>query len=91
VSHPHDAESCRETFARLSEYLDRELDPGVCQRLETHLDGCPPCRAFLDSLRRTVSLVGGLDRPRLDATTRRRVVDAFERLREELAGEGSGE
>jgi len=89
--HHHGSEPCRDVFARLSEYLDEELEPGLCERLEDHMDGCPPCRAFLDSLRRTVSLVGALDPPVLDEATRRRVIEAFHRCRDDLAGGGSGD
>ena len=56
MSHEHDPRSrqCREIFQRLSEYMDGELNPDLCDRLEGHLDDCPPCVAFLESLRRTV-------------------------------------
>lgn len=45
---------------QLSAYLDGELGPAERARLEAHLQGCPACRAELDSLRRTVELVGRL-------------------------------
>lgn len=48
---------CREIFALLSEYLDEELDTSICRRLEGHLEDCPECEAFLDSLRRTIRLI----------------------------------
>jgi len=51
---------CRELFARLSEYLDEELDPEVCAQIERHMGDCPPCQAFLESLRRTVELTRSL-------------------------------
>lgn len=56
MSHGHGRGSaeCREIFARLSEYLDAELPDAVCADLERHLDDCPPCQRFLESLRRTV-------------------------------------
>jgi anti-sigma factor RsiW len=84
MSHEHGSQSCREIFARLSEYLDDELDPGFCDRVEGHLEDCPPCQAFLESLRRTVGLVGSLPRAKLDDEARRRVIDDFARLRAEL-------
>jgi len=51
--HPHgpaDA-SCVEVFERLSEYLDGELTPADCAHIEEHIRDCPPCVAFLESLR----------------------------------------
>ena len=46
--------TCRALFARLSDYIDHQIDPGVCERLETHLDGCAPCQAYLASLEETI-------------------------------------
>jgi hypothetical protein len=53
--HRHD-EKCKEVFALLSEYLNPELPPDACQEVELHLNGCPPCIEFADSLRKTVEL-----------------------------------
>ena len=50
------SERCKEIFARLSEYLDMELSPESCRELELHLEGCPPCIDFLESLRKSIDL-----------------------------------
>ena len=42
--------SCKAMFAELSNYLDEQLDDSMCERLERHLNGCEPCKAFLASL-----------------------------------------
>lgn len=52
----HNPESCREVFELLSQYLDLELPPEACRKIESHLAGCPPCVEFAESLRRTVEL-----------------------------------
>lgn len=54
-THQHVAE-CRRIFAMLSDYLDGELPVDACEQIATHLKDCPPCVAFLESLRRTVEL-----------------------------------
>lgn len=41
--------------ARLSEYLDDELDPAERAELETHLDRCAECRTTLEQLRRVLA------------------------------------
>jgi RNA polymerase sigma-70 factor (ECF subfamily) len=46
--------SCKALFAQLSNYLDEQLDDSLCERLEQHLDGCEPCKAFLTSLESTI-------------------------------------
>ena len=47
--------SCKVLFAQLSDYLDEQLDDSLCEKLEEHLDGCEPCKAFLDSLEATIT------------------------------------
>jgi|SRR5208282_5260221 len=46
--------SCIALFAQLSNYLDEQLDDSLCEKLEQHLDGCEPCKAFLASLESTI-------------------------------------
>ena len=48
--------SCREILDSLSEYIDAELDPSLCAEIEAHMDGCSPCVAFLNTLKKTVVL-----------------------------------
>jgi len=45
---------CKQIFAKLSEFLDGELAAKDCRQLERHLEGCPPCVAYLESLKATV-------------------------------------
>ncbi|VAX17882.1 hypothetical protein MNBD_NITROSPINAE01-1067 [hydrothermal vent metagenome] len=47
---------CREIFDRLSEYIDRELDPSLCDEIENHIKDCEPCVAFINTLKKTVEL-----------------------------------
>ncbi|MFN7925149.1 MAG: zf-HC2 domain-containing protein [Bryobacteraceae bacterium] len=49
-------ESCKEVFARLSEYLDGELPPDLCDRIAQHIEGCGPCVEFVESLRKSVEM-----------------------------------
>ncbi len=46
--------------ARLSEYLDDELDSAERAELETHLDGCAECRTALEQLRRVIACAARL-------------------------------
>lgn len=47
---------CTGVFARLSEYLDGELSPEVCEKMKAHIEDCAPCVEFVNSLQKTVSL-----------------------------------
>ena len=47
---------CEELLAVLNEYVDGEVDPGVCDQFEKHLAGCNPCQVVVDNIRKTISL-----------------------------------
>lgn len=55
-AHTHDPKepACLEIFARLSEYIDGELEAADCTHIEQHIADCPPCIEFLRSLRQCV-------------------------------------
>ena len=46
--------NCRGMFASLSDYLDGIVDDATCEQMRKHISDCPPCQAFVESLRRTV-------------------------------------
>jgi anti-sigma factor RsiW len=83
MSHDHGRGSaeCRAMFAQLSEYLDGELPPDLCDEMDEHMDDCPPCQAFLESLRRTVRLAADQGRTGLPDDVRQAAREAWERLR----------
>jgi len=85
VAHGPGSPECREIFARLSEFLDGELDPDLCSRFEGHMDGCPPCQAFLESLRRTIELTRNLGAQELPDDFREELLAAYRKMR--AAGE----
>ena len=47
---------CKDLISNLSDFIDGELDPELCQELKKHLDGCRNCRLVADSLDKTVKL-----------------------------------
>lgn len=46
---------CMKMFAALSEYLDGELPARSCREVERHMANCPPCLAYLETLRTTAA------------------------------------
>jgi len=55
---------CNETFARLDDYLDRELSPAEIAAVERHLERCLMCsgefeteQALLDNVRRKLQRI----------------------------------
>jgi anti-sigma factor RsiW len=48
--------ACKEMLEKLSEYIDGELDPKLCEDLEKHMSDCNPCLIFVNTLKKTISL-----------------------------------
>jgi anti-sigma factor RsiW len=48
--------NCDELLARLNDYVDGDIAPGVCAAFEQHLAGCNPCQVVVDNIRQTISL-----------------------------------
>lgn len=85
-SHGLQNPACREVFERLSEYMDGELDAAECEKMDVHMDGCSPCQAFLESLRRTVDILHRFPGRRLEETEKRRILDAWEQVKDQQKG-----
>jgi anti-sigma factor RsiW len=79
--HVHGGPECVALFAKLSEYLDGELDPGACADVDGHMADCERCREFLESLRRAVAHVASLDTPELPEQLKKDILSAYARAR----------
>jgi predicted anti-sigma-YlaC factor YlaD len=47
---------CRDRLGNLSDYLDGTAQEAVCREIEKHLETCPDCRIFVDTMRKTITL-----------------------------------
>ena len=47
---------CQDLLARLSDYVDGDLDRDVYEAFRAHLDGCTPCEVVIDNIRQTITL-----------------------------------
>jgi RNA polymerase sigma-70 factor (ECF subfamily) len=47
---------CDELLAALNQYVDGELDPGICNPFQEHLADCNPCQIVVDNIRQTIRL-----------------------------------
>ena len=78
--------SCADALELMTDHLEGALSDADAARMREHLDGCEPCRVYLDQLRATIGIVheaGPLeefpvDRERVDA-----LVDLFRSERAE--------
>jgi anti-sigma factor RsiW len=75
MSSPGEPETveCRQIAELLGEYLDGTLPRRTRELLEWHIDGCPPCVAFVNTYRGTV-----------DAATKLRDVEIPPELKQRL-------
>jgi len=64
---------CRELLKHLSDYLDRDLDPAIRRRIESHVKDCKPCVAFISTLKKTVGVLNRLPRAALPSDLRSRL------------------
>jgi anti-sigma factor RsiW len=77
-------QDCEAIFARLSEYLDKELPAATCEELERHIQNCEPCVAFVNSLKKSVGLhracVPMADPPTLSPAVKQSLREAYQRM-----------
>ena len=75
----HNHENCEQLLGSLSEYIDGELTPELCEEIEKHLAGCDDCRVVLNTTKRTIDLVHApIEKPDLPEDVRERL---FKRLK----------
>ena len=63
-----------------SDYIDGDMDDGTAAQVKSHLEWCPPCQAFFETLKATVNLLGSSDRHKPSPSF-------LERLRDRLRSE----
>lgn len=45
---------CLKALEQICEALGEDLDSPMCQEIQEHLDDCPECCAYVDSIKKTV-------------------------------------
>lgn len=68
---------CDELLAMLNDYVDGDLEPGVCEELRRHLVGCNPCQVVVDNIRKTITLYKAGQPYELPVEFRRRLHQAL--------------
>lgn len=53
--HAHDL-SCKQLLASISDYVEGDIGPELCQEIERHIAGCEHCRVVVDTLNKTITL-----------------------------------
>jgi anti-sigma factor RsiW len=57
--------NCHELLRYLSDYVDGEIDPQICEQIEHHVAGCTDCRTVIETLEGTIALYHALPEKRL--------------------------
>jgi len=66
---------CQEVHDLSSDFIDEEMDDTSATQIRSHLDKCPPCRAFVNSLKATVKLLRATPKNEAPPGFRQRVRD----------------
>jgi predicted anti-sigma-YlaC factor YlaD len=69
--------TCADIVKLVTDYLEGRLTRAERLRFEGHVAICPPCRSYLDQMRTTVELVGGLREEDVPPELEEHLVAAF--------------
>lgn len=64
---------CKGVYKYICENLDVDEDSARCREIKKHLDACPDCTAYLDSLKKTITLYRAEKGPKLPASAHKRL------------------
>jgi len=62
--------NCADVAAHICENLDYKLTSKKCREIKKHLEQCPNCTAYLDSMKKTVKLYRLVRNPRVPSSAR---------------------
>lgn len=69
--------TCADVVRLITDYTEGRLSPAERRRFEEHISICPPCRSFLDQMRKTVEAVGALREEDVPPAMEQHLLDAF--------------
>ncbi len=72
---------CQQAIELVTDYLEGKLSWRQKHRFESHLRGCPNCRAYLEQIRQTITVLGRVEPETLTPEARDDLIDLFRRYR----------
>ena len=66
--------SCEEIAKYICNEMDEHINSPKCRAIKKHLETCPNCTAYLDSLKKTVRLYREYPSPKLLGKRRRKLI-----------------
>ncbi len=73
---------CRQIADLLGDYLDGTLVKSTRELLEWHIEGCPPCVAFVNTYRGTINAATKLKEVQVPAELKKRLLAALRSQRD---------
>lgn len=64
---------CKRVYEYICENLDADMKSAKCRAIKRHLEACPDCDAYLDSLKKTILLYKLEPSPRVPPSTHKRL------------------
>lgn len=71
--------TCKEFLQELSDYLDERTDPGLREKLESHINLCPNCWVICDTTKKTIQIYKGMDPVPISPDIHARLMSAVEK------------
>ena len=65
--------TCKDAIGVIADFLEQSLSPELLAELERHLGDCGPCRAYLETYRKTVELTGRAEHLEMPAEMKTRL------------------
>ncbi len=69
---------CKSAYRFICENLDFDIHSPRCRAIKKHLDSCPDCSAYLDSLKKTILLYKHEPGPRVPLSLHKRLVKVID-------------
>lgn len=74
---------CQQAVELVTDYLEGSLSRRDRRRFEAHLRQCPNCSAYLEQIRTTIALTGGVEAEELSADARQDLIELYRRWQSE--------
>ena len=69
--------TCKELVELVTAYFENALPTDERLRFERHVGVCPGCATYVEQMRQTITLVGGLREEDVSAAAERQLLQAF--------------
>ena len=66
--------SCEKMYTHICDNLDQDINSPQCREIKRHLEACPNCVAYLDGLKKTITLYREYPMPKAPKKIRRQII-----------------